>query len=424
MEGAVQRLLREARAACAVHHPGVVQVHDVVELEDGTPAMVMELLVGETLAERLARHRVMSLPELARIMVRVCSAVGSAHALGIVHRDLKPENIFLTEAADGWAVKVLDFGIAKLTASEGVAARTGAITGTGAIVGTPDYMAPEQLFGEGDIDHRADIWALGIILYEALAGVRPTRGKNLGQTYKVIMTDAIVPLRRRAPNVPAPIIDLVDRMLSRDRAKRPPDFGAVLDLLADYTDEAFATVPGILPSPPARPHTDFARSQTEGEPDTALATDTRPPVVERQSPWNARPGGGVRRLAVLLLVAASTFSIGAFVTKRAEGTRAQPGSGANSNPVVKTLAPAPIVPPPAQESADALARFRQGTMKIRKGLTRQDLIDYRTRAENALDRARLESVTRGREVLERAEATQRPRIELINEILDSDQLEE
>jgi hypothetical protein len=401
-----------------------VQVHDVLELDDGAPAMVMELLVGETLAERLSRERVMSLAVLARIMVQVCSAVGSAHALGIVHRDLKPENIFLIEAADGWAVKVLDFGIAKLTASEGAAARTGAITGTGAILGTPYYMAPEQLFGEGDVDHRADIWALGIILYEVLAGVRPTRGKNLGQTYKVIMTDAIVPLRQRAPNVPAPLIDLVDRMLSRDRAKRPADLSAVLRVLASYASGASTIVPGPSVAPAAQANANLAGSQTEGEADTALSADTRRHSVERPSPWSARQTGRARRWAVVLLVAASTFGIGGFVTRKVGGARAQIGTGASADPVVKTSAPASVVPTSAQQSADALARFRQGTMKIRKGLTRQDLIEYRTKAQNALDRARLESVTKGREVLERAEATQRPRIELINEILESDKLEE
>ena len=98
---AVQRFLREARAACAVRHPSVVEVHDVIELEDGSPVMVMDLLTGETLAQRLARVHGLSLPELARIMVHVCLAVGSAHALGIIHRDLKPQNIFLAESTSG-----------------------------------------------------------------------------------------------------------------------------------------------------------------------------------------------------------------------------------------------------------------------------------------------------------------------------------
>jgi serine/threonine-protein kinase len=196
--------------------------------------MVMDLLTGETLAQRLARVHVVSLPELARIMVDVCSAVGSAHALGIIHCDLKPQNIFLAESTSGIDVKVLDFGIAKLTALEGDAAHSAASTDTGAILGTPHYMAPEQLFGEKDVDLRADIWALGVIFYEALSGTRPTQAANVGQIYKVVVTDAIVPLNKRAPHLPNAIVDLVTRMLSRDRTKRPCDVREVLAVLADF----------------------------------------------------------------------------------------------------------------------------------------------------------------------------------------------
>ena len=165
-----------------------------------------------------------------------------------MHRDLKPENIFLGDAPDGGReVKVLDFGIAKLTASDGDAAHTGATTGTGAILGTPYYMAPEQLFGEKDIDHRADLWALGIILYEALSGQRPTSGDNVGQIYKIVMTDAIVPLQERAAHLPEPVTALVGRMLSREQSARPADANEVLSVLSQYTNESFVGIAG----PPA-----------------------------------------------------------------------------------------------------------------------------------------------------------------------------
>jgi serine/threonine-protein kinase len=240
---AVRRFMREARAACAVRHPSVVEIHDVLELADGSPVMVMELLAGETLAQRIAREQFVPLGDLARIMVHVCSAVGCAHALGIVHRDLKPENIFLARSVDGQVTtKVLDFGIAKLTAHEGNAARTAATTGSQTILGTPFYMAPEQLFGERDVDHRADIWALGVILYEALSGTRPTDAENMGQIYKIVVTGGVVPLRTRAPHVPPPILDLVARMMTRERTARPADLGEVAAILAEYTDETFRPV--------------------------------------------------------------------------------------------------------------------------------------------------------------------------------------
>jgi serine/threonine protein kinase len=204
----------------------------------------MDLLTGETLAQRLARERVLSVPEVARLMVHVCSAVGRSHALGIVHRDLKPENIFLAHSATGLEVKVLDFGIAKLTASEGDAARTAAMTRPGVVLGTPCYMAPEQILGEKDIDHRADIWALGVVFYEALCGVRPAQATNLGAVGEAVVSvnGAIVPLAQRAPHLPVPILELVSRMLTRDRSQRPADTRVVLSVLSNYTEEPFVLI--------------------------------------------------------------------------------------------------------------------------------------------------------------------------------------
>ena len=236
--GIRQRFEREARAACAVRHPNIVEVHDVLSLDDGTPLMVMELLEGESLGTRLDRGR-LAVHDFATIMQQVVSAVGTAHASGIVHRDLKPDNIFLVRNADGvTTIKVLDFGIAKVLPTSTEAAQTGGLTGTGAMLGTPYYMAPEQIFGERDIDHRADIWALGVIFYECLAGVRPTQADNIGQILKIITTDAIAPLEKVAPTIPADLCRLVGRMLSRDRTARPNTLNEVRAALSHYTDAA------------------------------------------------------------------------------------------------------------------------------------------------------------------------------------------
>jgi serine/threonine protein kinase len=233
-----QRFEREARAACAVRHPNIVEIHDVLTLEDGTPIMVMELLEGESLGTRLDRER-LEVAEFARLMQQVISAVGTAHASGIVHRDLKPDNIFLVRDPEGGiSVKVLDFGIAKVMSTSAEAGQTGGLTGTGAMLGTPYYMSPEQIFGERDIDHRADVWALGVIFYECLAGQRPTQADNIGQILKIITTDAIVPLERLAPWVPADLCRLIGRMLSRDRLARPSTLTEVRATLAHYTDAA------------------------------------------------------------------------------------------------------------------------------------------------------------------------------------------
>jgi serine/threonine-protein kinase len=232
-----RRFLREARAATAVRHPNVVEVHDIFELDDGSPVMVMDLLVGRSLGARLRQEKLLPANEVASILLPVVSAVGTAHAVGIVHRDLKPDNIFLTQLPDGKPdVRVLDFGIAKLTATDGDAALTVGLTQTGDMLGTPHYMAPEQASGESDIDHRADVWALGVILYECLSGVRPVQGNNLGQILKRIITGCIVPLGDIAPQIPKDLETLVATMLAHDRAQRPADLRHVQEVLRRFSD--------------------------------------------------------------------------------------------------------------------------------------------------------------------------------------------
>ena len=185
-----KRLHREARAWSVIRHPNVREVYDVLEEEDGSPIIVMEYLEGRPLSALLVDEGKLSIEHAAEILLPVISAVGTAHALGIVHRDLKPDNIFLVEQpAKG--IKVVDFGIAKLTATEGDAAETAGITSTGSIVGTPHYMAPEQVFGERRIDYRADVWALGLLTYRMLSGVLPTEAENVGQVMKIIVSRGI-----------------------------------------------------------------------------------------------------------------------------------------------------------------------------------------------------------------------------------------
>jgi hypothetical protein len=240
------RFLREGRAASSVRHPNVVGILDVLEPDGAPPAIAMELLVGEPLRAMLRREGKLPLAELARILVPVASAVGAAHALGIVHRDLKPENIFLARGVDGErVVKVLDFGIAKLTALDGDAMRSTGIT-TGAVLGTPAYMAPEQVFAEKDLDHRADVWALGVILYECLSGVCPTAGDNVGQVLKHVVARPFEPLHELVPALPEDIAQLVARMTARERSERPADLREVLATL-----ETFAGAPGIPFDPPS-----------------------------------------------------------------------------------------------------------------------------------------------------------------------------
>jgi eukaryotic-like serine/threonine-protein kinase len=218
-----KRFLREARVAGVVNHPNIVDVHDVVQVErDGSLAMVMDLLDGEPLDRRLERDGRLPLGETLRIMHPVLSALAAAHALGIVHRDLKPQNIFL--ARDGHGATrpmLLDFGLAKLTATAGVAAQTSVLTKEKQLLGTPQYMAPEQLYGEVDIDARTDVWAVGAVLFECLAGQRPLAGNNVGQIMRSLATREIPKLGALVPGVPAQLAAMIDTMLTRERATRP-----------------------------------------------------------------------------------------------------------------------------------------------------------------------------------------------------------
>jgi serine/threonine-protein kinase len=186
------RFEREARAAAALRSSHVVQIIEYGIHADRFPYIAMELLEGETLAERLERAPGGALPpaDVCRILTHVARAVGKAHELGIIHRDLKPENIFLVRDDDEETSKVLDFGIAKL-ANAPREGSTSSHTRTGALLGTPNYMSPEQAHGNKTIDHRSDIWAMGIIAFECICGRAPFRSPALGELVLMICTGPI-----------------------------------------------------------------------------------------------------------------------------------------------------------------------------------------------------------------------------------------
>ncbi len=166
-----ERFFREARAASAVKSPYIVDVYDSGRLDDQRPFIVMELLDGESLYERLARTRRLLPEEVITYVAHCAKGLAKAHAAGIVHRDLKPENIFLVHAEEGGEIaKLLDFGLAKFYASTDDDETVQRLTRDGAVFGTPPYMSPEQVRGQAGVDHRTDLWALGCIVYEALVG--------------------------------------------------------------------------------------------------------------------------------------------------------------------------------------------------------------------------------------------------------------
>jgi eukaryotic-like serine/threonine-protein kinase len=283
-ESARARFVLEAQAACAVEHPNVVQILDLVESEGEPPVIVMELLLGETLATKLAREHNLSVAETARLLLPVVSAAGTAHARGIVHRDLKPANIFLSDSgATEPVIKVLDFGIAKWLGPR--PGEAGTRTQTGSTLGTPCYMAPEQATGERTIDHRADVWSLGIILYECLSGARPVEGENAAQMVSRLLSTGIMPIERLVPDLPSDVAQLVGRMLTRDPAQRIRDLrdvSRVLEPLAQTSAPAFGE-----PRVAAASQLDDSRG---------MAPATAPPVSHgpRAGTLDLRPGIGER----------------------------------------------------------------------------------------------------------------------------------
>jgi serine/threonine protein kinase len=313
-----ERFLREAAAASALKHPNVVEIIDVFDFAEGCPVMVMELLRGETLGAKLLRDERLSMEETAALLLPVVSAVGAAHALGIVHRDLKPDNLFLLEGGGEPSVKVLDFGIAKLSAERYLQeGPSPLLTESGSMLGTPCYMAPEQASGENPVDHRADIWSLGVILYECLSGVRPIEGENLPQVVARLMSAGIMPLERIAPELPAEVTGLVKNMLSREVARRPASLQEVSRTLGHFTNvraPEFATPSGhASPAPTprtmesARPKARIVNSR-DAEPlgPTMLSS---PPVNSslqfvQQPPAQSRTGYIVGAVAVVLIALA------------------------------------------------------------------------------------------------------------------------
>ena len=214
---AEERLLLEARAAAALEHPNVCIVHEIGETDDCRPFIAMALYEGATLKQRL-REGPLPLDEARAIAIQIARGLAAAHARGIVHRDVKPGNVVLTP---GGVVKLLDFGLAKMADVT--------LTRSGTTLGTIGYMSPEHARGD-PVDHRADLWSLGVVLYEMLTGVRPFRGGSDRALLQAILHSDAEPLSSRRPEAPESLRRPVERLLRKDPAER---YGSAAELLAD-----------------------------------------------------------------------------------------------------------------------------------------------------------------------------------------------
>ena len=267
-----ERLLREARAVARIRHPNVVHVYDV-DIHDGAPFIVMELLEGESFADLIARE---SLPvqRVIELLMGAMRGLSAAHENGIVHRDIKPENIFIARDRrnpDG-IPKLLDFGVSKSIDSD----FDGRITPNGHSVGTPIFMSIEQLNGSGEIDTRSDVYAFGVVLYRALTGNLPFDGDTFASIVIDIATKRPPSPKQLRPDIPSSLDHIVMKAMARDRDDRFPSIDALIAALRDAEETFGHTPPSVYaavltPKPPAMGplHTE-ADSSSEFYPSSSL----------------------------------------------------------------------------------------------------------------------------------------------------------
>jgi len=215
---ATERFHREARTAAATGHAHIVEIYDMGETDDGSPFIVMELLKGKNLQQVLRKEKILDPHRAAGICIQLLSALSAVHAKGILHRDLKPANVILVpkkRKAD--FVKLVDFGISKIHEHR---MEQKDLTDTGVVMGTPHYMSPEQARGEKDVDHRADLYAIGAMLYRCVSGKVPYPGKNYNQILARILAQPPPPVKEIRPQVPSKLVEIINRAMARDREQR------------------------------------------------------------------------------------------------------------------------------------------------------------------------------------------------------------
>jgi eukaryotic-like serine/threonine-protein kinase len=352
-DDATARFMREAQAAATLRSPHVVQILDY-GFDGKVPFMAMELLEGENLAQRIKRLGKVSPAETARILMHVGRAVGRAHEAGIVHRDLKPENVFIVRNEDEELAKVLDFGVAKVDRK---VIGPSAVTRTGSLLGTPYYMSPEQAQGNKTVDHRSDLWSLGVIAFECLIGKRPFYSDAIGDlVLQICVRDIPVPSRHGI--VPEGFDAWFARAIARDPEHRFQSARELTEALREALGlparETIATLSGtdpgsraprIISSPDASPAPQIEEAPFSQAPTIAVSTaQQKPSLTVRQFGTAAKtmppPSSNA---AIVLLVAGGALAIG-LVAGFVVLNRNNPAP--ESGPLEFPTAPVPASTPP------------------------------------------------------------------------------
>jgi serine/threonine-protein kinase len=354
----VERMIREARAALALHSEHVVRVMDVGRDKEGHAFIVMEQLEGCDLGSLLQQKGCFSVTESVDYVLQACAGISEAHARGIVHRDLKPSNLFLTTRADNTPlVKVLDFGISKTAEDE--EAET-SLTGPEELVGSPRYMSPEQVRGSRDVDHRTDIWALGVILFRFLSGVAPFggKGKGISGALTSVVMDDPPSLAELVPSLPAELEAAVLRCLAKDPESRYESAAEMAVRIAPFgSDEGRTAVARLIRS--AGLGLDSTRSGLSA------------PVVEAPAPGKpsrrlllAALAAGMVAIPVAALALLGHDKPAAFAAQPPAAQAVPAASTADTAALALKPAPsqapeAPPAPDPAPEPAPSAARHAQ-----------------------------------------------------------------
>jgi Protein kinase domain len=380
VDGMVGRFLREARAASKIKSPHVVRVTDVDVLPDGAPYMVMEHLNGIDFFDLRVERERLGVLEAVGYVLQACDAIAEAHSLGIVHRDLKPSNLFLHRRPDGkQVVKVLDFGLSKVEAPGELEA-----TRSGQILGSPKYMSPEQMLSMRDVDGRADIWSIGVILYELLTGRPPFVADTTPRLCALVLNAEPAPASSLRADLP-PVLDrIIMRCLHKDRAQRFANVAELAAALAPFapaetvmkrtgTSTRMLAVSASVTPAPITIGPPSTRPEPAAEPAKVAAPPVAPPAVAAPEPAAPQAPGpeavsapnppATRRIAVALAAAAVVVVLGAIYLSQRGGSAVAASAGP---PAGETAAPAPAsLPVPTVSAAPAQA--------LKPGLNPDDL---------------------------------------------------